>query len=93
MKRKDRHLDGKPEKDSGEAQPRQFSRQQPGFSETSERGKIERSIHEVNPEEREQHRDAAEKCVNEKFGRGAVPILTAPDFDEQKCWNEAHLVK
>ena len=45
---------------------------------------IESAFGEINSEERQEHRDAAEKSVEEKLGRGAVAILAAPDLDEEE---------
>src|SRR5206468_3101018 len=58
-----------------------------------ESGKIERSFCKIDTEEREQHRHAAEERVNKKFCRSAIPIFAAPYFNQQKCWDQAHLVE
>ena len=93
VKWKERHFHREAEKDSGKGEPREIAGEQSSFSEIGERGKVERAFREINSEKRQQHRDAAEKCVNEKFRRGAVAIFAAPDFDEQKRRDQAHLVK
>src|SRR4029450_6074616 len=73
--------------------PRHIAREQSVFSERGQRGKIECALREVNSEERQQHRNAAEKCVKEEFSCRPVPVFAAPDFDEQKRRDKAHLVK
>ena len=93
MKGKERHLDGQPEEDSGEGEPAEFPGQQAVFPECRERGKIKGSPNEINAEKRKQHRDAAEKGVEEKFGRGAVAVRAAPNLDEEEAGDQAHLVK
>src|SRR5207245_1326907 len=93
MKRKERYFDREPEKDSGKRKPREFPGKQSVPAEHGEHGEIESSSHEINSEEREQHRDAPEKCVNEELRGGAIAVLTAPDFDEQERRDQAHLVK
>ena len=93
VKREERNLDCEPEKDSGEGEPRGVAMEQASFSKSGEFGEIESSPNEINSEKRKQHRDAAEKGVEEKLRRGAVAIFAAPDFDEQECGDEAHLVK
>ena len=93
MKGKERHLDRKPEKNSGKGEPREFACEEPAFSENGKRTEIKCAFGEIDPEERQQHGDAPEECVNEEFCRRAVAIFAAPNFDEQKRGNEAHLVK
>ncbi len=93
VKRKERHFHRESEKDSGKGEPRELTGEEPVFAEIGQCGEIERAPREIDSEEREQHRDAAEKCVNEKLGRGAIAVLAAPDFDEQERRYEAHLVK
>ena len=67
--------------------------EQSGFAETGQGREIECSFGEINSEKREEHRDAAEKCVNEKFHRGVIAVVAAVDFNEQKRREQAHLVK
>src|SRR5207244_7227115 len=93
VKRKQRHLYCKTNKDSGERKPRQFTCQQTGFAEASKSGKIESASRQINSEKREQHRHAAEKCVKEKLRRSAVPVFAAPYFDQQKRRDQAHSVE
>src|SRR5207249_12137970 len=80
---------------SGKSEPREVSSdgQLTASTKAGERGEIERAFGEINAEKRQEHRDAAEECVNEKLGRGAVPVFTAPDFDEKERRDETHLVK
>src|ERR1700736_4018305 len=93
MERKERNFDRESEKDSGKGEPGDPARQQTGLPEISERGEVECASCEINPEERQQHRNATEERVNKKLRRSAVALLSAPDFDEQERRNEAHLVK
>src|SRR5438552_15801127 len=90
MERKQRHFHGEPEEDSGKREPRGVTPEEPMFSEISERGEIERTFGEINPEKREQHRNTAKESINEKFRRGAVAGFAAPDFNDQERGNEAH---
>src|SRR5947207_1934351 len=93
MKWEQRNFDREAEKNSGEREPLKIAGEQSGFAETGQRREIERSFGKINSEKREQHRDAAEKCVNEKFHRGVIAVVAAVDFDEQKRRDQAHLVK
>ena len=93
MKGKKRHFHSEAEKDSSESQPRHIALEQTVLSQIGQRSEIESTFREINSEKGEQHRDAAEECVNEEFGRGAIAILSAPDFDEQERWDEAHLIE
>src|SRR6266699_279188 len=93
MEWKQRHFHGESEEDSGKREPRDIAAEEPMFSEIGERGEIERTFGEINPEKREQHRNTAQESVNEKFRGSAVAVFAAPDFNEQERGNEAHLVK
>ena len=93
MKRKDRHLDGEAEEDSGEGEPGDVPVKQSGFSERRELREIKGSPNEINSEKGEQHRDAAQERVEEKFCRGVVAIFAAVDFDQEERRDQAHLVK
>src|SRR6266567_3389669 len=93
MERKQRHFHGESEEDSGKREPRDIASEQSVFSEIGERGEIERTFGEINPEKREQYRNTAQESINEKFRGGAVAVFAAPDFNEQERGNEAHLVK
>ena len=70
-----------------------FSRNQSACSEPRQFREIESSPNEINPEKREQHRDAPEEGVEEKLRRRAIALFAAPDFDEQESRHQAHLVK
>src|SRR5204863_8026529 len=91
--RKQRHLHRKPNKNSGKSEPCDVSCQQSALSKTRQSREVERAFREINPEERKQHGDASEKCVEEKLGRGAIAIFTAPDFDQQKTRDQTHFVE
>src|SRR6266567_4556690 len=93
VERKQRHFHRESEEDSGKREPRDIAAEQSMFSEIGERGEIERTFGEINPEKRQQHGDAPEECVNKKFRRGAVAVFAAPNFNEQERGNKAHLVK
>ena len=93
VKRKQRHLHREANKNSGKGEPGEVSREQPALSKTRQSREIERALREINPEERKQHGDASEKCVEEKLRRGAIAIFTAPDFDQQKTRDQTHFVE
>src|SRR5437667_8712867 len=93
MKWKQRHFYCEPNEDSGKRKPRQFACEQAVFAQASKSSKIKSAFCEINSEKREQHRHAAEKCIKEELGRGAIAVFASPDLDEQKCRNQAHFVK
>ena len=93
VKRKQRHLDRKPKKNSGKRDPREISGEQARLPKTRQSGEVERTFGEVNSKERKQHGYASEKCVQEKFGCGAIAVFAAPDFYQQKARNQTHFVK
>ena len=93
MKRKQRHFYCEANKDSGKRKPRHLACEQTVFAEACKSGKIESAFRKINSEKREQHRHAAQERINEKLGRGAVPVFAAPYFDQQKRRNQAHFVE
>ena len=93
MKGKERHFHGEAKKDSAESEPRHVAVEQTVLSQIGERGEIESTFREIDSEKREQHRDAAQECVNEKRRCSPVPVFSAPDFDEQERWYQAHLIE
>ena len=93
VKRKEWHLHRQSDKDACKSKPGEVAGEQIVFPKTRESRKIECASGQINPEKRKQHRHAAEKCVEEKLGRRAVPIFAAPDFDQQKRRDQAHFVK
>src|SRR5262249_50749843 len=93
VKWKQRHFYREPDKDSREREPRGVSRKQAALANTRESREIERAFRQVNPEKRKQHRYASEKCVEEELGRGTIAVFAAPDFDQQKAWDQAHFVE
>src|SRR5207244_12140519 len=88
-----RSFDCEPEKDPGKSDPCELAGQQTVFSKVGESRKVERALGEINSQERQQHRHAAEECVEEELGRRAITIFTAPDFDQQKRRDQAHFVE